>query len=287
MNENRARALAAAVLLALVGIWVAGCGDDDPAAPAATPPTLPDPALLTIDDGTFDSVPPPAARPNDGAPPGRVLDLDVLAKANFAAAYFRVIAIRLWTAAVLAPPVAAFAVAMHQTPQRQPDGSWLWVYTHVRGEEEWQIRLRGANLPDDLVAWEMRVTVPGGATPLDDEVWFSGTARDDGLAGAWTFFDPTLEGDPAVAGLEWGVDGATRGLSLASLYGENEGDVLTFTAAGAEHEIELWDESAATAWWIRWNEEDGSGSLMVPDYNGGLPACWDLNQDDVECVGIW
>jgi hypothetical protein len=28
---------------------------------------------------------------------------------------------------------------------------------------------------------------------------------------------------------------------------------------------------------------DGSGSIQVPDYNGGLKACWDVHQNDVVC----
>jgi hypothetical protein len=28
---------------------------------------------------------------------------------------------------------------------------------------------------------------------------------------------------------------------------------------------------------------DGSGSLTVPDYNDGQQACWDTNQEDIDC----
>ena len=33
---------------------------------------------------------------------------------------------------------------------------------------------------------------------------------------------------------------------------------------------------------IRWNA-DGTGSLKVPDYNGGEEACWDRWQENADC----
>ena len=34
---------------------------------------------------------------------------------------------------------------------------------------------------------------------------------------------------------------------------------------------------------ITWDEVTGAGSIQVPDYNDGERACWDEDQDDIEC----
>ena len=63
---------------------------------------------------------------------------------------------------------------------------------------------------------------------------------------------------------------------------ENEGDTLTFTEDGPTSSIELFDASADLTSSIIWHR-DGTGSLTVPDYNGGATACWDTHQVNVAC----
>ena len=53
--------------------------------------------------------------------------------------------------------------------------------------------------------------------------------------------------------------------------------------AGPEHRIDFSEGGSDATWFIRWNATDGTGSLQVPDYNGGREACWDEQQYDVEC----
>ncbi len=277
------KAQAAALLLAGLAVLAGGCGDD-PASPSVQPPTLPEAARLTVDLAFFDAAAPyAAATTRDPAGELRLVgSLLPQAKENFVAAYLRATVIRAWTGLALAPPVTAVAVALGQTPQRQPDGSWLWVYTHVYGDQEWQLRLRGAEQPEG-VDWELRVTVPGGPAPVADGLWFAGSTWNEGAGGFWTFHDPTLTGDPEVATVAWGIDGLTETLTLTALSGEDAGDELAFDVTGPEREIRYRDDSAGQTWHIRWNEETGAGSLQVPDYNSGQPACWDGNQDDVAC----
>lgn len=203
-------------------------------------------------------------------------------KLNFINAYLRVAVINAMTRLVLTPPVTAFALALHTVPSPQQDGSWIWVYTYVDGEEEAQIRLRGLPITDG-VEWELRVTVPDLETPLDNEVWFDGVTRNEGELGHWTFYDPTLEGDPPAADLDWGHDAQGEFLTFTCRHGDDEGDVLGYYADGPENSIIFTDASEGQEWFIRWNEADSSGSLMVPEYNNGEVACWDENQDDVEC----
>jgi hypothetical protein len=271
----------AALASAAIILSGAGC-DTGPATtapgsppPEDRPPTLPDPARLTFDFDFFDQAAVAAPGGQEMTAKGN--------KSNFLNAYLRVIVIRAVSGLVLAPPVAAFAVALHTLPSAQPDGSYIWVYTCVNGDEDLQIRLRGRAIGGS-VDWELRVTALSAAVPLDNEIWFTGTTRDHGDFGQWRFYDPTLPGDPAVADLEWGTSHAGDDLVFTCLHGEGEGDMLACRRSGPLASIEFTDASAGNQlWFIRWDESDGSGSLLVPDYNGGEPACWDQNQDNTSC----
>ncbi|MBU1676321.1 hypothetical protein KKA85_11125, partial [bacterium] len=192
--------------------------------------------------------------------------------------------LNLATRIVLTPPVAAFAVALHNVPSYQEDGSWIWVYTHVDGAEEQQIRLRGLPVVGG-VEWQMRVSDSAAHPPFANELWFEGTTHLDGELGDWTFYDFTLEGRPAVGRLEWGNDSDGEYLILSALYGDDAGDVLAYRHDAPHNTIDFTDGADGSQAYIRWNEADGTGSLMVPDYNGGAEACWDAQQFDVDCGG--
>ena len=58
--------------------------------------------------------------------------------------------------------------------------------------------------------------------------------------------------------------------------------MLTFTESKTTSSIEYFDASADRLSSIVWHA-NGSGSLTVPDYNGGATACWDHKQINVAC----
>lgn len=264
-----------AAALAITCLLLAGCGngaDVNPVTPpAAVAPALPDAAKLAVDLGFF----------ADGAQAAKASG-----QANFFNAYLRAVLVGAMTDLVLAPPVAAFALAVDTVPSRQDDGSWIWVYTFVDGDQEAQVRLRG--LPDrdaqgDLVRWQMRVTLHDAHHDLERALWFDGTTRRDGNEGDWTFYDLDQPAAPAAASLTWNHTAARHELHLEALQGPDAGDALTFSVAGPEHRIDFNDGGSDATWFVRWNALDGTGSLQVPDYNGGREACWDEQRYDVEC----
>jgi hypothetical protein len=167
-------------------------------------------------------------------------------------------------------------------PSPQEDGSWIWVYTYVDGDEEFQVRLHGTPMGDN-VHWELRVSASGVDPSFEEELWFDGETRNEGQFGTWTFYDFNLEGKPAVSTIEWGEGLDGDYLIVTALHGEDAGDMLTFTHDAPECSIDYNDASEELDWYIRWNEVTGTGSLMVPEYNNGQPACWDEDQDDIEC----
>ncbi len=278
MNRRHHRSPLLALTLAftvLASVLLAGCSngvDLDPAAPRnESAPALPDASKLAVDLGFF---------------AGGAEAAKTAGHANFVNAYLRAVLVEAMTDLVLAPPVAAFALAVNTVPSYQDDGSWIWVYTFVDGDQEAQVRLRG--LPDrdaqgDLVRWQLRVTLHDAHHDLERALWFDGTTRRDGDEGAWTFYDLDQPAAPAAASLTWNDTAARHELHLEALQGADAGDALTFSVTGPENRIDFSEGGSDATWFIRWDATDGTGSLQVPDYNGGREACWDAQQYDVEC----
>jgi hypothetical protein len=277
-NTRTSRSPLALLVLAALLALLTGC-ESDPTSPAGQdqlqqdqPPVLPDPGRLAFDLHFFDSGESLAATD---------LQLKGL-KTNFINAFLRVVVIDATARLLITPPLAAFALALHTIPSPQEDGSWIWVYTYVNGDEELQIRLRGETIASG-VAWQMRVHAPQADPPLEGEIWFEGLTRQEGQIGEWTFHDPARPGDPEVAELVWGPEPDGAYLLLTCLEGADAGNSIVFHDDDPAHAIVFTDADNGQEWFIKWNEMAGTGSLQVPDYHGGQEACWDEHQNNVEC----
>jgi len=267
MPRTRLDMLLSLFLVLILVFTLTGCSDDDnPASPAGeTAPVLPETEALNFNFSFFDAADDLQVAKTEG-------EYD-----NFINAYLRVTFLDLVAHLVLAPPVTAFGTALHTPPSLQDDGSWIWVYTHVDGAEEVQIRLRGLPV-DDGVEWEMIVTFDD----VNNEVWFAGTTHDDGDTGSWTFFDVENAPSLAVAEISWGEGEAGRFLLFEVLAGDDDGDTLEFTDGNPRFAVDHLDASTGNElniiWWA-----DGHGSLVTPEYNEGALACWDTDYLNVVC----
>ncbi|MHA1154293.1 MAG: hypothetical protein ACTSQ7_16870, partial [Alphaproteobacteria bacterium] len=63
---------------------------------------------------------------------------------------------------------------------------------------------------------------------------------------------------------------------------DEEGDVLRFTANDPNFRIDYTPGNGDAVSFIQWHAS-GAGSLLVPDYNDGLEACWDEDLHNVVC----
>jgi hypothetical protein len=203
---------------------------------------------------------------------------------NWINAYVRAVFIYLTTFDMLEEPIGAFAYAIHSVPQKQSDGSYLWTYIFVDKEIEYSVFLFGTPKLD-TVEWRMEVSSNNPAQVLNHFVWFTGESKRDDTGGYWQFYVPVDEtnGVPVVR-IDWvnGLHEDTLTLTVNGAGLENEGDVLEFSDSKATGSIEYFDASENLTSSIIWHS-DGSGSLTVPDYNGGAKACWDTEQRNVAC----
>jgi hypothetical protein len=101
--------------------------------------------------------------------------------------------------------------------------------------------------------------------------------------GFWEFRDYEAEGDPKFARVDYELEGNERSLTFTSLFGETNGDELTFLDSGTHRSILYYDVSEDRDSEIEWDEATGVGSIQVPDYNGGERGCWNELLDDVPC----
>jgi hypothetical protein len=259
--------MALAALMLLVALHLGGCSETT--APEETtrdiPPVLPDPAELAFDFSFFAGGE-TLAKSDDGL------------HTNFVNAYLRAVLLQAMADLALAPPVAAFAVALHTVPVAQEDGAWIWSYDWNGYRYPIRVALRG--LPaGDHVEWEMRIG-PGYEDPT--AVWFEGRTNGDGSEGHWLFHDLDDPAQPVCAEVDWGRDQAGRYLQFTSRELETNGDVLRFNDADPDFAITFTPGDGAVQSFIRWHA-DGTGSLRVPDYNGGQEACWDQYQENCTC----
>jgi hypothetical protein len=268
---------------------LSGCSDDSTSpgdSSQNTPPALP--AVSTMQPVLdFYGVPEPAVDPQSlatGKPSEAVLR-NAEDHSNWINAYVRAVFVMLSAYDLLEEPAGAFAAAIHSKPQLQDDGSYLWTYIFVDGEIEYSVFLYGTK-GVETVAWRLEVSTNDPAQPLDHFVWFSGETSRDNKSGYWQFYQPAGETEGTeVVRIDWTSTNRHEGSIKATVNGsgiENEGDTVTFTYSKATSSIELFDASENFLSSIVWHH-DGSGSLQVPDYNGGETACWDDNQVNVAC----
>lgn len=276
--------------LAGLFMWVAlaGCSDDSVTRPEDTnqAPALPSVSTMkfTLD---FYGVAAPtvdAQSLETGRPSDTMLQSAAGDHENWINAYVRAVYIYLTTFDMLEEPIGAFAYAIHSVPQKQEDGSYLWTYIFVDKEIEYSVFLFGTPKLD-TVEWRMEVSSNDPALTLDHFVWFSGESKRDDTGGYWQFFDPIDEtnGVPS-ARIDWvnGLREDTLTITVNGVGYPNEGDILTFSDSRKTGSIEYFDASENLTSSIIWHS-DGTGSLTVPDYNGGAQACWDTEQRNVAC----
>jgi hypothetical protein len=297
------RTLALALALVSSVYLMAGCskndtialpaGDDD----AATAPELPSVSTMKVELDFF-GVPAPAVDQSllvQTSPEGYPQAAAAGEHENWINAFIRALYVQLVMYDAIKDPVGAFALAIHSVPQRQDDGSFLWTYIFVEDGVDYSIFLYGTPATDRAI-WRMEVSTNNPDLPLDHFVWFEGESMRDNSHGFWQFYAPVLpggaatastpptEGEPSIR-IDWENLSRTEHRVTVTVNGtglEGEGDYVEFYNSSEMGKIDFYDASADVLSNITWYA-DGSGSLTVPDYNGGLQACWDTQQINVEC----
>lgn len=275
MIENRRSAVRRAFAFALLAALPACTSDATAPIDPGPPPELPPLTSMSGDFSIFGA--------SSAQHPELAADAS-LSSLNFGNAAIRVLAAQVATVVGLAVPVATFAAAANSTPTFEDDDRWHWRFVTVQGGHTHTAHLSGA-VQGSTVGWDMRITSPTHAPPLDEFMWYSGQGRLDRTTGTWTFYDPATPASPnAALRIDWAHVSATKnGWEATALSGAANGDVFTASVDGDDQMITYRDASEQAFMEIYWNAADGSGYLIAPQYNGGVKACWDTNQQDAAC----
>ena len=209
----------------------------------------------------------------------------VIGGTNFAAAAFSVTVANAVTALAMAVPVATFAAAASQTPVLE-ENAWHWRYSTVVHGQSFAAPLSGRESGSNSL-WEMRISASGANPPLNDFLYYSGTAALSGESGSWTIFDA---GQPSanrqLLRIDWTHANATSWrvafINVTAGTPEN-GDRLTYDVSGDGHSVTFLDASATTTTVVEWNAATHAGSILAPGFNSGAKACWNAQLQNVSC----
>ena len=270
-------------IVALVALFAAGCSEEavSPRNDSPQPPELPPTESMDFDfhfftDGSF-AIDDPTGAQAAANPEGRL---------NWLNAVIRVTAMNIIIADAFGPAMTAFGAAIHTTPVIDEDGWFIWTYAWAAGPGHTvTLRLRG-RVEGVTVTWRMGVEDNLADPPMDDFEWFwgqSGLVEDRGF---WIFNGFEENQLIEVARVDWEVRARTdRDLTFRCIHeGAPEyDDRVTYGVDGRRHSVRFYDASEDLESEILWDVPSGTGSIRVPDYNGGERACWDEHQFDVVC----
>ena len=251
---------------------LAACNNSSESNPAEAP-TLPSANSMRADFSLFDQAP----VSNTAAA--------TIGGSNFLAAAFSVTVANAVTTLVMAVPVATFAAATSQDPVFE-DGAFHWRYSTVVNGQPFAANLSAQGSGSNSL-WEMRISASGTNPPLDDFVYYSGSAALSGESGTWHIFDA---GQPSanreLLRIDWTHANATNWsvvFNNVTTGTPDNGDRLTYDVNGDARSVTFLDASAATTTTVEWNAATHIGSIRAPGFNAGMKACWDAQLQNANC----
>lgn len=170
-----------------------GCKKDK-----GNPPVLPPEESMTIDFSNFVS----------GTKSADFLFEKGVENSNWE---FSVLVAGYWKSLIvttLAVPVAAFKLALDQTPAYLSDKTWQWSFNVSALSSTYKARLTGQIRTTDVL-WKMYISKEGTGA-FAEFVWFEGTSKLDETSGQWTLYHSNVHPDPVLT-IEWEKTGTSVG----------------------------------------------------------------------------
>jgi hypothetical protein len=175
-----------ALLFVIALGFLTGCKKDK-----GDPPSLPPEESMIIDFSNFT----PVTKSGDFNLQKGIEDYNwtfaVLSTATFRAA-----------SVLLTVPVAAFKLAIDQTPVFVDNATWEWSYSYL---STYNVRLTGQIRSSDVL-WNMYVEKTGTGS-FDEFLWYTGTSNLDGSGGTWTLNLSNVYPDPFLK-IDWTRSGS-------------------------------------------------------------------------------
>jgi hypothetical protein len=249
------------------------------------PPTLPDVASMSIDFANFQSTAKSAVT-------------DVPKGVNQVNWQYSALMASYWKAVIsgtLAVPVAAFKIAVDQTPTYVSDKKWQWSFNVTVGPVTYAARLTG-QIGASTVTWNMYISKTGTGS-FTDFLWFTGTSANDGTSGQWvlnyspTFNEPVLQIDWTAASGDVNYVKYTyvRDLNDARATDTFKGSYVEYGTTTGTYDSYYTVHFFYLADWydanVEWNSSTKIGHVKCLKFFGdSLWHCWDASYVDTTCL---
>lgn len=205
------------------------------------------------------------------------------------AGYFRSI-----ITSTLAVPVAAFKVAVDQTPVYLSSRTWQWSFNASVMSVTYKARLTGQIRTSD-VEWKMYIAREGTGA-FDEFLWFEGTSSLDGSSGQWTLYHSYTYQEPVLQ-IDWTKSGTSVGsvkyTYVRALNDSRAADPFknsyieygkTTGTLDAYYNIYYYNGVGFSTMNVQWSTTGHNGSVVCEDFFGDSdPHCWDGNYVNVTC----
>lgn len=172
------------------------------------------------------------------------------------------------------------------------DGLWTWVNTVPISDRQATFRLTTTARPpvqDPIrVDWQMNVIVDDNGDITDDLLYdgYTDNFQADGHFTVYAPLNKDFGNDVPVLKIDYDNSDPNKQVvifeSLTDVYG-HPGDVATYDAGAVNARFELNEPHNGNNHLVEWDIDSLAGRLTATDYNGGNPACWDENLQDVPC----
>ncbi len=259
----------AMLLVAAHLMLIFGCDENPTETEKKEPPTLPPATTMQIDlSGISNS--------------GQSL-AKAATKNHFATAFLYGTVVNLWAVVGLSIPVGLFVQAASEDPVLESDGKFHWKFTSKGFILQYNTDLTGRiDVANKQSVWEMYVS---SGERLKQFKYYDGRCALDLMSGYWTFYSATAaDSGKAMIRLDWHVISETqRTLSFTNVLEGNDGkdDVLAYNVDGNNLSISFTDASKNETAIIHWDAITIAGCIESPNYNSGVPGCWDEDQNDI------
>jgi hypothetical protein len=290
------RSIHVLLVLALISLLFAGCGNSTDRTKHSKPPQIPPESTFVMD---FDDFTQSKSSSNSNQTSEALLvslfsdslltDTIPNALGDRSNWSFAALNIGFWNlvgAIGLAIPVAAFIESIKQTPTKQSDDLWIWTYSITVGGITYTAELHGKYI-NSGVRWDMYVTKQNEYT---DYLWYYGESNLENTKGFWVLKDkPSKPND--LLRIDWhrNITNQTGDIKYTNIVpgGTENGGYISFNVFKDEpynRSYTIYNRSKNGTTYIEWNSTTKNGrvkdSLHFGDSNW---RCWDSNLNNAEC----
>jgi hypothetical protein len=258
------------MLAIFISIFLTGCKKDK-----GNPPTLPPQESMTIDFTNF------ASGKSGDVFSGKGVNDYYWAFSALVAGYFNT-----YITGTLAVPVAAFRLAINQTPSFVETNTWQWSYNVTIATFTYKARLVGQIRTSDVL-WKMYISREGTGA-YAEFVWFEGTSKIDGTGGTWTLKQSNAEQVPVLK-IDWTKTGTTMGTVTYTFIKSGDPFNSSYIAYGkqtgiydAYYTIHYFNGSSFADVDVKWSTTGRNGTVKCLVFFGdSSDHCWDGNYVDL------